>query len=232
MIDENQDRIEDSSPLPPNLVIAAEDKELEEQEIKKKQLHIAWRRNQVLSMLADGMTQTDIADKLKVADSTIHEDITYLRTTAKDRLREHIEEQLPFAIQQCLIRLQKSLNETVVLREKLKDEPRLQLQATQIIDDIAIKMVDITAHIEPVNNLLSHIIKKTEKQVNDLKKQADKAEEIKAVGAQSTTVLTTDDTPGTEETSNSDTDAGAGDSADTTESDNTTDTAEEDSRVF
>ena len=231
MSDENQDRIEEES-SPSNFVFAAEDKELEEQEIKKKQLHIAWRRNQVLSMLADGMTQTDIADKLKVADSTIHEDITYLRTTAKDRLREHIEEQLPFAIQQCLIRLQKSLHETVVLREKLKDEPRLQLQATQIIDDIAIKMVDITAHIEPVNNLLSHIIKKTEKQVNDLKKQIEKAEEVKAVGAQCTTVLTTDDTPGTEETSNSNTDAGAGDSADTTESDNTTDTAEQDSRVF
>ena len=83
-----------------------------------------------------------------------------------------------------------------------------------------------------MNNLLSHIIKKTEKQVNDLEKQADKAEEVKAVGAQFTTVLTTDDTPGTEETSNSDTDAGAGDSADTTESDNTPDTAEQDSRVF
>jgi hypothetical protein len=231
MIDENQDKndVAESTTASPYVVI---DKELEEQEIKKRQLHMAWRRNQVLSMLADGMIQTDIADKLKVADSTIHEDMVYLRTTAKERLREHIEEQLPFAIQQCLIRLQKSLNETVQLREKLKDEPRLQLQATQIIDDIAVKIVDITAHIEPVNNLLSHILKKTEKQVNDLKKQANKAEEVKAVGAQSTTVLTTDDTPGTEETSNSDTDAGAGDSADTTESDNTTDTAEQDSRVF
>ena len=231
MIDENQDKndVAESTTASPYVVI---DKELEEQEIKKRQLHMAWRRNQVLSMLADGMIQTDIADKLKVADSTIHEDIAYLRATAKERLREHIEEQVPFAIQQCLIRLQKSLNETVQLREKLKDEARLQLHATQIIDDIAVKIVDITAHIEPVNNLLSHIIKKTEKQVNDLKKQADKAEEVKAVGAQSTTVIATHDTPGTEETINSDTDAGAGDSADTTKSDNTTDTSEEDSRVF
>ena len=222
MIGENQDKndVAESKTASPYVVI---DKELEEQEIKKRQLHMAWRRNQVLSMLADGMIQTDIADKLKVADSTIHGDIVYLRTTAKERLREHIEEQLPFAIQQCLIRLQKSLNETVQLREKLKDEPRLQLQATQIIDDIAVKIVDTTAHIEPVNNLLSHILKKTEKQVNDLKKQANKAEEVKAVGAQSTTVLTTDDTPGTEETGNSDTDAGTGDSPDTTE---------QDSRVF
>jgi hypothetical protein len=229
---EQQDNDDSSSSSQHNDNANSVDKELEEREIRKKQLHIHWRRNQVLDMLADGYTQTAIASELKVSEGLISQDISYLRNTAKERLREHIEEQLPFAIQQCLIRLQKSLHETVQLKEKLVGEPKLQLQATQIIDDIAVKIVDITAHIEPVNNLLSHIIKKTEKQVNDLKKQADKAEEVKAVGAQSTTVLTTDDTPGTEETSNSDTDAGAGDSADTTESDNTTDAAEQDSRVF
>ena len=149
-------------------------KELEQQEENKRKLHIAWRRSKTLEYLADGMTHTAIAEKLQIADSTVHEDVTYLRTTAKERLKEHIEEQLPFAIQQCLIRLQKSLHEMVLLKEKHKDNAKIQLQATQVIDDIAVEIVDISAHIEPVNNLLSHIIKKTEKDVSNLKKQAAK----------------------------------------------------------
>ena len=43
-------------------------------------------------MLADGMTQTSIAEKLQAADSTIYDDIAYLRSTAKENLKEHIEE--------------------------------------------------------------------------------------------------------------------------------------------
>ena len=68
---EQQDNHDYSSSSQHNDNANSVDKELEEREIQKKQLHIHWRRNQVLDMLADGYTQTAIASELKVSEVLI-----------------------------------------------------------------------------------------------------------------------------------------------------------------
>ena len=56
---------------------------------------IEWRRNKVQELLVQGYSQWDIADNLKVDQSTISRDIEYLRTQSKQKIRKYIEETLP-----------------------------------------------------------------------------------------------------------------------------------------
>ena len=102
---------------------------IEEKELSKKKLHIAWRRGRILEMLADGRTnQTEMAAELKVSDTVIGEDIQYLKAAAKERIRSHLQEQLPFAFEVCLTRLEKTKREAIEIYNKT-EAPRIKLQA-------------------------------------------------------------------------------------------------------
>ena len=56
---------------------------------------IEWRRNKVQELLVQGYSQWDIADNLKVDQSTISRDIDYLRSQSKQKIRRYIDETLP-----------------------------------------------------------------------------------------------------------------------------------------
>src|SRR5688572_13817908 len=106
---------------------------IEEKELSKKKLHIAWRRGRILEMLADGRTnQTEMAGELKVSDTVVGEDIQYLKTAAKERIRSHLEERLPFAFEVCLTRLEKTTREATEIYNKT-EAPRIKLQALALI---------------------------------------------------------------------------------------------------
>jgi hypothetical protein len=57
---------------------------------------LEWRRNQVLSKLAKGWTQADIARELQLHPSTISLDVQYLKEQVQKDLQIHIQERLPF----------------------------------------------------------------------------------------------------------------------------------------
>jgi IS30 family transposase len=48
---------------------------------------VEWRRNKVQEFLIQGYSQWDIANNLKVDQSTISRDMDYLRQQAKDKVR-------------------------------------------------------------------------------------------------------------------------------------------------
>jgi transcriptional regulator len=57
---------------------------------------IEWRRNMVVSYLAKGWSQQDIAKELKIHPSTISLDVQFLKEQAKKQLETHISDRLPF----------------------------------------------------------------------------------------------------------------------------------------
>jgi predicted transcriptional regulator len=57
---------------------------------------IEWRRNTVLSKLAKGYSQSDIAKELQLHPSTISLDVQYLKERARNELKTHLTERLPF----------------------------------------------------------------------------------------------------------------------------------------
>src|SRR2546425_3778851 len=57
---------------------------------------IEWRRSSTLTLIAQGKTQKEISEILKVAESTVSKDLKTLRRLARENLSQQIEEVLPF----------------------------------------------------------------------------------------------------------------------------------------
>src|SRR5918995_5047214 len=57
---------------------------------------IEWRRNMVVSYLAKGWSQQDIAKELKIHPSTISLDVQFLKEKSKKDLETHLSDRLPF----------------------------------------------------------------------------------------------------------------------------------------
>jgi len=207
---------------------------IEEKELSKKRLHIAWRRGRILEMLADGRTnQTEMGAELKVSDTVIGEDIQYLKAAAKERIRSHLEERLPFAFEVCLTRLEKTKREAIEIYNKT-EAPRIKLQALVLINDTATKVIDLITHNDTILTAMN-LNNRLDKRVVDILKQAaaEKEELEHKDMKQNSAVITV-----TEENSEDDSERSEGDNdggSEATESDSTTttdDTAEQDSRVF
>src|SRR5215211_6105300 len=144
---------------------------IEEKELSKKKLHIAWRRGRILEMLADGRTnQTEMAAELKVSDTVVGEDIQYLRAAAKERIRSHLQERLPFAFEVCLTRLEKTKREAIEIYNKT-EAPRIKLQALALINDTATKVLDLITHNDTILTSMN-LNKRLDKRVEDILKQA------------------------------------------------------------
>jgi hypothetical protein len=202
---------------------------IQEKELSKKKLHIVWRRGKVLEMLADGETnQSRIAEELKVTEGLISQDISALKEQAKERIRLHLEERLPFAFETCLTRLEKTKREAVDIYNK-SDAPRIKLQALTLINDTAIKILDLVTHNDTVLTAMN-ITNRVEKKLDLLKQDAALEQEERKDKEQNSEVVTvvsdsSNDTEGLEDDT-----AGEGRES---EADSTGDrTTEEDSRVF
>ena len=64
-----------------------------------------WRRAKVVEMRAKGMSQIEIAHELQVSEASISLDMQYLRSQAKESIKEYVTEHLPEQYQVCLCAL-------------------------------------------------------------------------------------------------------------------------------
>ena len=62
---------------------------------------LEWRRSKVVEMRARGMTHQEIASELQVSRTSITSDIQYLRSQAKESIKEYATEYLPEQYQVC-----------------------------------------------------------------------------------------------------------------------------------
>jgi orotate phosphoribosyltransferase-like protein len=69
----------------------------------KMQQQIEWRRDRVLELSSQGLTQSDIATTLHVDKSIISRDIAYLREQAQKNLKTYIQNKLPEEYQKCMV---------------------------------------------------------------------------------------------------------------------------------
>jgi hypothetical protein len=206
---------------------------IDEKELSKKKIHIAWRRGRILEMLADGRTnQTEMAAELKVSDTVVGEDIQYLRAAAKERIRSHLQERLPFAFEVCLTRLEKTKREAIEIYNKT-EAPRIKLQALALVNDTATKVLDLITHNDTILTAMN-FNNRLDKRVDILKQEAAEKEELEHKDMkQNSAVITV-----TEENSEDDSERSEGDNgesepdSDTKTTTTDDDTAEQDSRVF
>jgi transcriptional regulator len=70
--------------------------------LSTKSDQLEWRRSKVVEMRARGLSLGEIARELQVSRASISSDMQYLRSQAKESIREYVTEHLPEQYQVCL----------------------------------------------------------------------------------------------------------------------------------
>ena len=69
----------------------------------KKQQQIEWRRNKIDELSVKGFSQSEIARMLEIDKSAVSRDIAFLKEEAKETIKNHIQEKLPYEYKKCIL---------------------------------------------------------------------------------------------------------------------------------
>ena len=124
---------------------------------------VEWIRNKVQQLLVQGYSQWDIAEELKIDQSTVSRDGQYLRQQAQENLKVLIQNKLPQEYERCLT----GINEVLKLSWKIANnnnsrpyardndnssstvttgDDRTRLQALSLINDCYKYIMDLTTY--------------------------------------------------------------------------------------
>jgi transcriptional regulator len=96
--------------------------------LSTKTEQVEWRRSKVVEMRARGVSQIEIAHELQVSKQLISADVQYLRSQAKESIKEYVTEHLPEQYEVCLSALDTILKHAFDILETA-DDNREKLQA-------------------------------------------------------------------------------------------------------
>ncbi|MFL6470185.1 MAG: hypothetical protein ACJ71H_04965 [Nitrososphaeraceae archaeon] len=129
--------------------------------IKSDQLE--WRRSKVLEMRARGMTHGEIAREMQVSRTSITSDIQYLRSQAKESIKEYVTEHLPEQYQVCLCALNTILKHAFEILET-PDDNREKLQAMELFNDTHLVKLELLSNATTIDSALNYIRNKQQQQ--------------------------------------------------------------------
>jgi DNA-binding transcriptional regulator LsrR (DeoR family) len=155
-----------------------------------------------LELLAQGFNQSQIATQLQLPRQTVSDDVRVLREESKERIRSHLEKSLPLAYETCLATLMDTKRRAYEIANKKETDEMTKLQVIQIINDSAIKYMDVITHNETVKIVMSWA-NKANKQLETTTKpgEGEVEDKDKADSAQDNNVRTnSNDTQGPAET--------------------------------
>jgi hypothetical protein len=131
---------------------------------------IQWRRNKVQELLVKGFTEYNIATELKVSQSTVSRDISYMQQQASENLQKHIQERLPHEYQSCMAGINRVLQLTWEIAEKpIDDKTRLQAFA-QLNEGYKFKM-DLTTKGVVITDAIKFVQTNKEKLISAKSKE-------------------------------------------------------------
>jgi predicted transcriptional regulator len=109
-------------------------------------------------MRARGLSQTEIAHELQVSKASISLDMQYLRTQAKESIKEYTTEYLPEQYQVCLTALDTILRHAFEILET-SDDNREKLQAMELFKDTHLVKLELLSNATTIDSALSYIIR-------------------------------------------------------------------------
>jgi hypothetical protein len=108
------------------------------------------------------MTHSEIAHELQVSRTLITSDIQYLRSQAKESIREYTTEHLPEQYQTCLCALDTILKHAFVIL-RTSDDNREKLQAMELFKDTHLVKLELLSNATTINSALQYIKNKQQK---------------------------------------------------------------------
>lgn len=110
---------------------------------RKKQQQLEWRRQRVLTLLAEDYSQNEIASILQVSAASISKDVAYLKDQSRLLLRIHLKETFPLEYQQALINLKSIRREAREMLRKPETDERVKTRLFLVIKDITESIMNL-----------------------------------------------------------------------------------------
>jgi transcriptional regulator len=102
--------------------------------LSTKSDQLEWRRTKVIELRARGLSHGEIAHELQVSRTSITSDIAYLRSQAKESIKEYATDHLPEQYQVCLTALDTILKYAFEILETSEDN-RERLHCLDLFKD-------------------------------------------------------------------------------------------------
>jgi hypothetical protein len=128
---------------------------------KTQQQQVQWRRDRVLELSSQGISQSDISTVLQVDRSIISRDVAYFRRQARDNLQHHIHETIPAEYEKAMNSLNQVLRLTWAIVSKTPDE-KTRLQALTLITECNKYRLDLASNGTIVSDALKSIQSKVD----------------------------------------------------------------------
>jgi BMFP domain-containing protein YqiC len=117
---------------------------------------IEWRRSKVVEMKARGMCQIEIANELQVSKQLISADVQYLRSQAKEHIKEYVTEHLPEQYQVCLTALDVVIKRAFDILQDSYDN-REKLHAMELFKDTHLVKLELLSNATTIDHALEYI---------------------------------------------------------------------------
>jgi hypothetical protein len=140
--------------------------------LSTKSEQVEWRRSKVVEMTAKGMSQIEIAHELQVSKQSISSDVQYLRSQAKESIKEYATEHLPEQYQVCLSALDTILKHAFHILET-SDYNREKLQAMELFKDTHLVKLELLSNATTIDSALNYITSKQQEQQGERQKEFD-----------------------------------------------------------
>jgi hypothetical protein len=135
---------------------------------RKKQQQLEWRRQRVLTLLAEDYSQNEIASLLQVSPASISKDVAYLRDQSKLLLRIHLKETFPLEYQQALINLKSIRREAREMLRKPETDERVKTRLFLVIKDITESIMNIVLKGDAIDDTIAFMEQKTEQTTENM----------------------------------------------------------------
>ena len=109
------------------------------------------------------MSQMEIAHELQVSKQLISDDMQYLRSQAKETIKEYATDHLPEQYQVCLVALDSIIKRAFDIIETA-DDNREKLQAMQLSRDAHLVKLELLANATTIDSALNFIRSKQQEQ--------------------------------------------------------------------
>jgi Sigma-70, region 4 len=93
---------------------------------------IEWRRSKVLELDSQGSSQPEIARILQVSLGTVNNDLSYLRSQSKQKIKRYIDETLPEEYEKCLVGITSILKEAWNTSQQAEINKREKIHALSL----------------------------------------------------------------------------------------------------
>jgi predicted transcriptional regulator len=125
--------------------------------LKRKNQVIELRRKYVFEMASKGDSQVEIARKLQVHESTISNDLDYLREESTQNIRKYIDKILPLEYDKTLAGLTAILKEMWTASEKAGQDTREKVLALSLAKEIYSMKLDLLSNVSTVEAAMKFI---------------------------------------------------------------------------